>query len=734
MASPFDYKEIGDPTVAGSKWGQTSGTSTDVLYPTSQLVDEQFKEGSTISFQWRSDRYRHWSARNTRLFVEYEAMYGECNETCSNVVTGPTDKAARPSRSLRVTSMPNANLFSSQARFVQNNVTVETTNHLYEQTQLQQLLTTNEAGTKTSGSNMLSDLSKSKGTPDGIMYGSQASYNSNAFAMLPVEPAPYLTASDDTRAAQSASTPLGISMGRINNADEAKEFTIGAITAQTAGNAEIPIVLSSTPATFDAQLAFLMNAVDVGATLTVTVGDGKFGAGSASTTVVENIETAGDVKPDGTAAERTVTLICKDFLKVAFTGDANKVSIMDKAGGIEAIAGSTVGDVSSAMVVKVKSDSHKDTTPNAKHEIIQQGYVGDRSHFQVSEPIIGLSTWNTNTAMAASDFQLHLTVNPSYLRDFFYDVSGQMGCPVHDGAAERFGSSDPVVKANQLYLRVKSVQLHVAYVHPAAQGGFIPKSISQKVHPVQVATRQIRTQAINESFTVPVSTVACAIFLRQQFKHSCADAELDGQAKAAAGINSLGITDAATGNFKYDSRAIAALRDTKLDPRAQNAVNADSNIVLEVDTAKMVEQSSPFGFTQLQVQLADSYAPREALSQMEPQKGLLSRAWSEYVTFISKNMGYRGSVMSYSQFAGYHNSNYASGPRAGERGPFFVFALQRPSGSLAVDLQVRALLESTPHDTSKLEMVVMAISESLYNVQYQAPSETPVATTIQPLV
>ena len=45
--------------------------------------------------------------------------------------------------------MPNASLFSSQARFVQNNVTVETTNHLYEQTQLQQLLTTNEAGTKT---------------------------------------------------------------------------------------------------------------------------------------------------------------------------------------------------------------------------------------------------------------------------------------------------------------------------------------------------------------------------------------------------------------------------------------------------------------------------------------------------------------------------------------------------------------------------------------------------------
>ena len=44
MASPFDYKEIGDPTVAGSKWGQTSGTSADVIYPVSQLVDETFKD------------------------------------------------------------------------------------------------------------------------------------------------------------------------------------------------------------------------------------------------------------------------------------------------------------------------------------------------------------------------------------------------------------------------------------------------------------------------------------------------------------------------------------------------------------------------------------------------------------------------------------------------------------------------------------------------------------------
>eukprot|EP01043_Picozoa_sp_COSAG02_P060176 COSAG02_NODE_7809_length_2837_cov_2.415997_2_plen_663_part_01 len=646
MSDPFAYKEIGDPTVAGSKWGQTSGTSTDVIYPVSQLLDDSFKEGSTISFQWRSDRYRHWSPRNTRLFVEYEAMFGECNETAANVVTGPTDTAARPSRSLRVTSMPNASLFSSQARFVQNNVTVETTNHLYEQTQLQQLLTTNEAGTKTSGSNMLSDLSKSKGMPDGIMYGSQASYKSNAYAMLPVERAPYVEASDQSRVALVDGDTLGSAMGKIQKSNTTKTFAIGEVAAQTSGNAKLPYVIVA-----ETDIDFLYEALQNDAVITVTNGAGRFAAGSVTTTKITDVLGFEDA-----SVGSTVEIVCEDFLKVAFVGSNNEISITDRVGGLEVINNSTVDHMSSALVVKVKADSHKDTTPNAKHEILQQGYVKDRSHFQVAEPIIGLSTWNTNLAMGPSDFQLHLTVNPSYLRDFFYDVSGQMGCPVHDGAAERFGASDPSIKKHQIYLRVKSVQMHVAYIHPAAQGGFVPRSISQKVHNIQVATRQIRTQNINESFTVPVSTVACAVFLRQQFKHVCTDTELDGQARAAAGTNALGSTNATTGKFEFESRAIAALRDSRLDPREQKTVASDSSIELEVDTAQKVEQSAPFGFTQLQVQLADAYAPREALSQMEPQKGLLSRAWSEYVTFISKNMGYRGSVMSFSQFAGYHNS------------------------------------------------------------------------------
>ena len=93
----------------------------------------------------------------------------------------------------------------------------------------------------------------------------------------------------------------------------------------------------------------------------------------------------------------------------------------------------------------------------------------------------------------------------------------------------------------------------------------------------------------------------------QQFRHICADTELDGQAKAAAGVNVLGSTDSTTGVFQYESLAFAALRDSKLDPRTQVAVAGDSGIVLEADTDKKVEPSAPFGLTQLQAQLADAY-------------------------------------------------------------------------------------------------------------------------------
>ena len=136
--SPFNFPQIGEERATGSKFGDTSGTSQDVIYPVSQLIDEAAQEGRTIEFNWKSDSHRFWSPRNTRLYTEWEVMYGETRETCSDIDKGPQDaKFAPPNRMVRMTAMPGACTFDGQARFVHNNVVVSNTNHLYDQSMAQ---------------------------------------------------------------------------------------------------------------------------------------------------------------------------------------------------------------------------------------------------------------------------------------------------------------------------------------------------------------------------------------------------------------------------------------------------------------------------------------------------------------------------------------------------------------------------------------------------------------------
>ena len=89
--------------------------------------------------------------------------------------------------------------------------------------------------------------------------------------------------------------------------------------------------------------------------------------------------------------------------------------------------------------------------------------------------------------------------------------------------------------------------------------------------------------------------------------------------------------------------------------------------------------------------------------------------------------------MSFAEFSGYHNANYNSGPRVGSRGTFHLFNIQNKSGSLSSDLQVRGTLSGAPDDTAKQFLVVMAVSESMFDIAYQAPSPVPVLTRTQPL-
>ena len=138
--------------------------------------------------------------------------------------------------------------------------------------------------------------------------------------------------------------------------------------------------------------------------------------------------------------------------------------------------------------------------------------------------------------------------------------------------------------------------------------------------------------------------------------------------------------------------------------------------------------------TQLQVQLGDAIQPREALSMMDPDQGKLSRAFGLYTAFIGKSQGYRGSVMSYDEFCGFHNANFESGPGMGDRGPCFFFEIQSPAGSLATDLQIRGQLRASPGSLASQELVVVAVSDSLWNIGWQPPATAPVLTETNPIV
>ena len=75
--SVFSAPKVGSSAAIGSRYGDISGTSTDILYPVSKLVNDQFQEGRTIEFNWKSDKHRHWHPRSTRLVHEFEFKFGE---------------------------------------------------------------------------------------------------------------------------------------------------------------------------------------------------------------------------------------------------------------------------------------------------------------------------------------------------------------------------------------------------------------------------------------------------------------------------------------------------------------------------------------------------------------------------------------------------------------------------------------------------------------------------------
>ena len=757
--SVFSAPKVGSAEAIGSRYGDISGTSTDIIYPVSKLVNDQFQEGRTIEFNWKSDKHRHWHPRSTRLVHEFEFKFGEVDETCADQVAGPAPSTGvRPSKSVRFTALPGHAIYGNgQARFVQNSVVLENQNHLYDAAMVQLLTTQNQEGPSTSGSNMLTSLRKDTGLSNGILRGSQKPAASENFALLPLSPAEYAKNDEATTeyAALNGTDTLSEAMRKLRKGGDAVAGPTG-LTVTTAvakaGSTEsilnrltFKTTLSSNEDTAQAQMDALNRMR--GTNPTVALGGGakfsRFGAAVSSATLLDLVVE----DPSATAPASLVVLLTVNAGKplnggadiaagttLTFTGIDP-----DATGAAMEVDSMTLNELAQLLTVKAKGDTYKATAPNPKAEILQMSLVNNVVTVQVSEPLM-LSTMQHNYAIGPSDMSLFLTISPDWRKTLLYDHSGQYGCGA-DGAIVNGNESSLTglpntadgVLARKIYCQVKSVELHVGYVHPSEP--YIPPSQSIRYSPIQVTERKVDGQSLNETFVVPPSTKSVMIFMRQDANHVCIDRELD--SKAGAGINVLGQTDTAgtldstadrtgaqhAGTFVYDSKDIYDSRDLATDPRRVKTASHSA-----------VETTRPSALQSLQVQLGGQIQPREMLTEMDPRNGKMSRAWNLYTQFIGRSMGYRGSVMSYAEFCGHHNANYASGPGCGDRGSFYLFDMQQPPGSLATDLQVRGSFVSNINPNAKQRIVVVAISDSIMNIGWQAPSETPVLTQVAPII
>jgi hypothetical protein len=654
----------------------------------------------------------------------------------------------RPSKSVSFTPLPNTSLFGTgQARYVNNGVVCESSNHLYDQSMVQLLLTQNsEAGQGTSASNMLTDLSKSSGLPNSSYFdGSYGAEGSEAYSMLPVVAAPYhedstVDTGTGTRVIDPT-TPIGnLAQKATDNGREAL-FSIETLPKE------------GTTFTVTNQFG---SVIKVGDEVTHVLGPATV---AADTLVTKNAPNA--TPDDGT---RKITV------DKAFTGEAGDADTVLKVTGNDFDTEKmTIDSLADGLAVKVKGDTFKrGGMPNSRFEILQQGFVPDSTgghcQMQVSEPVL-LSTWSaSNFCQGPGDNSLFLTVSPDFANNLFYDHSGEYAAQEAaincngDGSDKLRGTDgDALIQPRTIAVSIESVELHVSYIHPAT--AYIPKSISIRWAPIQVTTRKIEGTSVTEGFVCPPNTKSVLLFMRQKFAHVCADrAELS---LAGGGVNIIGkahawqpaVGDEITpggdtftermaqleknqnGKFMYDNQAL--LIDGDVDPRLKrpkSTVSSNPDAIKATELEKEIEVTRPYGWQTLQVSLGGKSAPREMLTEMSPPEGKMSRLFNLYLNFIGRSQGYRGSAMSYSEFCSYHNSNYSSGALCGDRGPFAVFDLEQPPGSIATDLQVRGQLLGDVQNAAKQELVCVAVSDSIWNVGYNAPIATPVMTQVAPIL
>eukprot|EP01047_Picozoa_sp_COSAG01_P051827 COSAG01_NODE_5385_length_4293_cov_19.521221_7_plen_321_part_00 len=173
----FSAPTVGDPRATGIKNGGIKAFESDIVYPVSRLVNDQFKAGRQLEFRWRSDSNRFWSPRDTKMYVKYAVQFGEARGAPNvdtartmdmssggpSVATPTAAQIAANKRSImevtsrvRITAAPNTCLFDGGMRYLQNSVVVENQTEPYTAAMAQLVTKTDLAGTDTSAAGILS--------------------------------------------------------------------------------------------------------------------------------------------------------------------------------------------------------------------------------------------------------------------------------------------------------------------------------------------------------------------------------------------------------------------------------------------------------------------------------------------------------------------------------------------------------------------------------------------------
>ena len=373
---------------------------------------------------------------------------------------------------------------------------------------------------------------------------------------------------------------------------------------------------------------------------------------------------------------------------------------------------------------------------NPKQEIIRAAHRNDPTaadsasasgEFEIAEPI-WLSSMQHGYFVAGGDHQLTMTIGQHFATDLFYSCETNTLKTDRSGTAPNYTYAtsveshpaytkviagvlpDPTkLTSKTVYVQITGVELHCAMAGPAVPT--IPPSVSLKFSELQITTRPLTSDVVEESIVVPPSCRAIYLASRQNVHDIRCDREELGL--AGAGIDEVGLI-ASGGNAAGNTETLPAF------------------------------------FTNLSVQLGSSIAPSAGgYSALDPTQVRMARPYNDALSVVGKPSAMRGCTWTYTDYCGRNSANGRRFPEAatgtlngktlkgevfGDQGPMYMMRILTPPNSLSNVLSIRGNLSHTPLAGAKQQLVIICVHDELWNMQYAPPAELPISTTKQPIV